>query len=142
MASDTDEDTQARDRSAGQLVNDLSEQTVRLVRQELELARAELTEKGKHAGIGAGLFGGGSLFGLYAVGALTAAAILGLSHAVASWLAALIVAAALGAIAGAAALAGRAQLRQGVPPVPERTVATVKEDVDYARERVMEGRGS
>lgn len=140
MAADTEEDRAARNRSTGQLVNDLSEQTVRLVRQELELARAELTEKGKHAGIGAGLFGGASVFGLYAIGALTAAAILALSHAVTSWLAALIVAAVLLAIAGVSALAGRSQIERGVPPVPEQTVETVKADVDYTRERAKEGR--
>jgi hypothetical protein len=142
MAADTEEDTRAAQRSIAELVDDLSEQTVKLVRQELQLARAELTEKGKHAGIGAGLFGGASMLGLFALGALTAAAILGLSHAVASWLAALIVAGALGLVAGAAALAGGAQLGRGVPPVPGQTLGTVKQDVDYARERAREGRAS
>ena len=77
--------------SAAELVKQLSEQTSRLVRQEVELAKAELTVKGKQAGIGAGLFGGAGVFGLYALGALTAAAIAALATAMATWLAALIV---------------------------------------------------
>ena len=90
----------ASEASLAELVRQLSEQTSRLARQELELAKAELAEKGKRAGIGAGMFGGAGIFGVYALGALVAAAILGLATAVAPWLAALIVTAALGAIAG------------------------------------------
>src|SRR3954463_4069348 len=94
-------DGQSSEASVAELVRQLSEQTSRLARQEVELAKAELAVKGKRAGIGAGMFGGAGLLGLYAVGALTAAAILALATAVASWLAALIVAAVLAAIAGA-----------------------------------------
>src|SRR5918912_1511324 len=106
--------------SAGDLVKQLSEQTSRLVRQEVELAKAELAEKGKRAGIGAGMFGGAGIFGLYAGGALTAAAILGLATAVAPWLAALIVAAVLGAIGGVLALTGKTKVQQATPPLPEQ----------------------
>src|SRR5947199_7194212 len=86
--------------STAELVKQLSEQTSRLARQEVELAKAELAEKGKRAGLGAGMFGGAGMFALYMMGALVAAAILGLATAVAAWLAALIVAAVLGGLAG------------------------------------------
>src|SRR5689334_11137088 len=93
--------------SAGELVKQLSEQTSRLVRQEMELAKAELAIKGKRAGIGAGMFGTAGLLGLYAVGALITAAIAALATAVDTWLAALIVAVVLGAAAGVVALMGK-----------------------------------
>ena len=128
------------DRSVAELLRQLSEQTTTLVRQELELAKVELTEKGKQAGIGAGMFGAAGMLGFYALGALTAAAILALGLAVAGWLAALIVAAALGIVAGGLALTGKERVARGVPPTPEQTVETVKEDVQYTRERAMEGR--
>jgi membrane protein len=111
-----------------------------LVRQELELAKAELTVKGKQAGIGAGMFGGAGLFALYGVGALIACAIIALATAVTPWLAALIVAVVLLAAAGVLALAGRARTARAVPPVPEQTVETIKEDVRYTKEHVAEAR--
>jgi hypothetical protein len=122
------------------LMRQLSEQTSTLVRQEMELARAELTEKGKQAGVGIGMFGAAGIVALYAVGGLTAALILVLSKAVDAWLAALIVAAVYGAVAGILALAGRTRVQRGVPPVPERTVETVKADVQATKQRAMEGR--
>jgi membrane protein len=131
---------QLRQRPTGELVKDLSAQMSTLVRQELELAKVELTAKGRQAGIGAGLFGGAGMLGLYGVGALVACAILALSTAVAGWLAALIVAVVLFAVAGVLALMGRSRARRAGPPVPEQTVATVKEDVRYTKEHVAEAR--
>ena len=128
------------DASTAELVKQLSEQTSRLARQEVELAKAELTTKGKRAGLGAGMFGGAGILALYMVGALTAAAILGLSKAVAPWLAALIVAAALGAIAGILALTGKREVQQAVPPVPEQATESVKEDVQVAKAHAQAGR--
>jgi uncharacterized membrane protein YqjE len=125
---------------AAELVKQLSEQTSRLVHQELELAKAELSEKGKRAGIGAGMFGGAGVFGLYALGALTAAVIAALATAVATWLAALIVAVVWGAIAGVMALMGKKKVQQAGPPVPEETVESVKEDVQWTKERAQQGR--
>src|SRR5881397_2749228 len=101
--------------SMAELVKQLSEQTSRLARQEVELAKAELAVKGKRAGVGAGMFGGAATFGLYAVGALVASAILALATAVAGWLAALIVTAVLGAIAGVLALQGKSKIAQATP---------------------------
>jgi len=128
------------DQPVGELIKQLSEQTTTLVRQELELARAELTAKGKQAGLGAGMFGGAGVFGLYAMGALTACLVLALSKAVDGWLAALIVAAAYGAVAGVLALSGRTKVQRGVPPVPEQAVESVKADVELAKQRAREGR--
>lgn len=128
------------ERSAAELLKQLSDQTATLVRHELELAKVELTTKGKQAGVGAGMVGAAGMVGLYALGALTAAIILALSLAVTGWLAALIVAGAYGVIAGGLAVSGKARVKRGVPPTPEQTVETVKEDVEYARERAKEGR--
>lgn len=128
------------DSSLASLVKQLSDQTTTLVRQEVDLAKAELAVKGKQAGVGAGMFGGAGMFALYAVGALTACLILALATAVTGWLAALIVSAIYGAIAGVLALTGKNKVKQGVPPVPEQTVESVKEDVEWTKQRVKEGR--
>jgi uncharacterized membrane protein YqjE len=132
--------TRQRERPTGELVKDLSTQVSTLVRQELELAKVELTAKGKQAGIGAGMFGGAGLFALYGVGALVTCAIIALATAVAPWLAALIVAVVLFAIAGVLALLGKARAQRAGPPMPEQTVATIKEDVRYTKEHVAEAR--
>lgn len=128
------------DRSTADLMRQLSEQTSALVRRELELARAEMTQKGKQAGLGIGMFGAAGIVALYAVGGLTACLILLLSKGMDGWLAALIITAVYAAIAGVLALTGRGRLQRGVPPVPEQTVETVKEDVQTTKQRAMEGR--
>ena len=128
------------DATVAELVKRLSEQTSRLARQEVELAKAELGEKGKRAGQGAGMFGGAGVFGLYALGALTAAAILALATAVAGWLSALIVALVYGAIAGVLALTGKKKVTQATPPVPEQATESVKEDVRWAKTHAQAGR--
>jgi len=132
MATDHDD---LREQSIGELLKRLSEETSTLVRQELELAKAEATQKGKEAGVGAGLFGGAGVTGLLALGALTAAIILALDLAMPGWLAALIVAIVYGAIAGVLALRGRDRFKQAGPPVPEQTIETVKEDARWAKTR-------
>src|SRR3954469_1420494 len=124
----------ASDAPMADLVRQLSEQTSTLVRHEMELARAELTQKGKQAGIGAGMFGGAGMLGFYAFGAITAAAILALATALDGWLAALIVAVVYGAVAGVLALTGKRKVQEAVPPAPERTVETVKEDVEWLKQ--------
>jgi len=124
----------------GDLLRELSEQTTTLVRQELELAKLELTEKGKRAGIGAGMFGGAGAAGFYALGALTAAVILLLATAMTAWLAALIVAVVYGAVAGGLALSGKSKIQQVGPPVPEQATESVKEDVQWTKTRAKQGR--
>jgi hypothetical protein len=128
------------DRSIADLMKQLSDQTATLVRQELDLAKAELTAKGKSAGLGAGMFGGAGVLGLYAVGALTACLILALSTGMAAWLAALIVTVVYGAIAGGLALTGKNKVKEGVPPIPEQAVESTKEDVQWTKQRAKQGR--
>jgi MFS family permease len=128
------------ERPVGELVKEATEQAQTLVRQEIELAKAELGEKGKKAGIGAGMFGGAGLFGLFAFGALTAAFIGAVDLAVPFWAAALIVAAVYGAIAGALALTGKNKVQEASPPVPEEAVDNVKEDVAWTKQRAQAGR--
>jgi len=134
MADGTVQDD-LRDRPVGELLKELSNQTTTLVRQELELAKAEMAEKGKRAGVGAGMFGAAGVVGLLALGALTAFFIMLLDGALANWLSALIVAVVYGAIAGVLALRGRTKVEEATPPVPEQTIETVKEDVEWAKTR-------
>jgi Putative Actinobacterial Holin-X, holin superfamily III len=133
-------DRELRERPVAELLRDLSEQTTTLVRQELELATAELAHKGKQAGVGGGLVAGAGVVGLLALGALTACIIAALSTAMATWLAALIVAVVYAAVAGALALVGKTRLNQATPATPEQTIETVKEDVQWAKNRAKSGR--
>jgi hypothetical protein len=122
----------ARDRPIGELVKDLSQQTSTLVRKEIELARAELQQKGKVAGKGAGLMAGAAVAGLLALGALTAGLIALLDKAMATWIAALIVMALWAVVAAVLAKAGQSALQRATPPAPQ-TVETVKEDIQWAK---------
>ena len=126
---------QLGDQSVSELVKQLSEQTATLVRQEMKLAQSELQEKGKKAGIGAGMFGAAGVFGLGAFGALTACLIALLATALDHvWLAAVIVAVVYAAIAAVLGLQGRNKIQEATPPAPQ-TVETVKEDVEWAKTR-------
>jgi uncharacterized membrane protein YqjE len=124
-----------RDHSIGELVKDLATETSTLVRQEIDLAKAEMTERGKRAGKGAGMLGAAALVGLLAAGALTACLIAALDKAMATWLAALVVTVVFGAIAAALAMTGRKQIQEAAPPVPEQAIDSVKEDVQWAKTR-------
>jgi uncharacterized membrane protein YqjE len=124
-----------RHHGVGELVKDLSGQFSTLVRQEVELAKAEMAEKGKKAGVGAGMLGGAGVAALMTVGSLTAFLIMALALALPAWASALIVTALRGAIAGALAQLGRDRLRAMGKPIPEKTVETVKEDVQWLRSR-------
>jgi uncharacterized membrane protein YqjE len=128
------------DRSIAELLQQLTEQTTRLAQKEIELAKAELAVKGKRVGLGAGAFSAAGLLAVLALGALTAAAILGLATAVENWLAAVIVAAVYLLVAGVLSLFGRNKVREATPPVPEQTTASIKQDVEYTKERAKEGR--
>jgi len=126
-------DPERRQLPLGDRVNQLAEGTSTLVRQELELAKAVMTQKGKKAGLGLGQLGGAGIVALYALGALTACLILALSTAMAGWLAALIVTVAYLLIAGGLAATGRTRVRKAAPSLPEETIRTVKEDVQWAK---------
>jgi uncharacterized membrane protein YqjE len=125
-----------RDQSFGDLFKQLSEQASALVRQEVELAKVEMREKGKRAGVGVGLMGGGGVLALGAFGALTAALILVLALWVDAWLACLIVTAVYGIGAAILAVTGKGKVQEAGPPVPEQTIETLKEDVQWARTRI------
>jgi uncharacterized membrane protein YqjE len=126
---------QASEQSLNELVQRASSQTASLVRKEIRLAQVELQEKGKRVGFGAGMFGGSGVVALYGVGALIAAAILGLATAVAGWLAALIVALVLFAVAGVLALSGKRQLQRATPPAPEAAIESVQTDIEEVKQR-------
>ena len=119
----------ADDEPIGALVHRLSEQIPELVRSELRLAQAELTEKGKRAGLGVGMFSAAGLLAFLGISTLVATAILALALVLPGWAAALIVAVLLFAGAGVAALVGKKEVEQATPPAPERAIAGVREDV-------------
>ncbi|MDQ3689064.1 MAG: phage holin family protein [Chloroflexota bacterium] len=122
-----------REEPIGELLKRLSSETTALVKMELDLAKAEMAQKGKEAGKGAGLLSGGAVAGLMALGSLTAFLILLLDGALANWLAALIVTLLWAAVAGVLALQGKEKLQDAGPPAPEQTIDTVKEDVQWAK---------
>jgi Flp pilus assembly protein TadB len=128
------------EQSLADLTRQLSLQTTQLARQEVELAKAELRAKGKRAAAGAGMFGGAGVFGFYAFGALTACIIAAIAQALDVWLAALIVAVVYGLVAAILALRGKRNVQQASPPVPERAVQSVKEDVRFTKQRAQETR--
>jgi len=125
-----------RDHSIGDLLKQLSEQTATLVRQELDLAKAEMQQKGKRAGVGIGMIGAGGVLALAAVGALTATLILVLSEWMDAWLAALIVTLVYAAGAAVLGLQGKEKVGEATPPVPEQTIDTLKEDAQWAKTQV------
>jgi len=132
MTADGHQD--ARDRGIGELVKDLANQTSTLVRQEIKLAQAEVTQKGKVAGKGAGLLAGADVFALAMLGALTTVLISALDQAMDTWLAALIVTVLWAVVAAVLAKAGQNSLKRATPPAPQ-TVDTVKEDIQWAKTR-------
>jgi uncharacterized membrane protein YqjE len=131
--------TTPREKSMGELFNELSTDLSTLVRQELQLARAEMTEKGKQAGFGAGMFGGAGIVVLLAAGTLSACLIGALSLAVHVWLAALIVTCAYLVLAGVLALIAKQRVTRATPPVPKQTVETMKEDMQWAKTQLPSG---
>jgi uncharacterized membrane protein YqjE len=135
-------DTRARERPTAELLRELADQTTTLVRKEIELAKVEVSAKGKEAATGAGMFGAAGLFGVFAFGALTACLILALAELVPAWLAALIVAAIYGAVAGVLALRGRTRVQHATPPVPEQAVESTKEDLEWVKTRAKSERAS
>ena len=139
MAQVNEPDPTLREKSMGELFKDLSTDLSTLVRQEMQLARAEMTEKGKQAGLGVGMFGGAGIVALLAAGTLSACLIAALSLAMHVWLAALIVTAVYVAVAAVLALVAKQRVTQATPPMPEQTVETVKEDVQWAKTQLPSG---
>ena len=125
--------TQPPDETLGAVVHRLAEQIPELVRSEIRLAQAEMTEKGKRAGAGIGLFSAAGLLALYGVGVLLACAVIALDLVLPLWLAALIVGVVLLAVAGVAALMGKKEISEATPAAPEKAIAGVKADVEAAK---------
>jgi uncharacterized membrane protein YqjE len=126
---------QLRERGMGDLVKELSGQVSTLMRQEVDLAKAEMAEKGKKAGVGAGLLGGAVVGALMMLGSLTAFLIVALALAIPAWAAALIATVVWAGVAGVLALLGRDRLRVMGKTVPEKTIESVKEDVQWLKGR-------
>jgi uncharacterized membrane protein YqjE len=129
---------EARERGIGELVKDLASQTSTLVRQEIKLAKAEVTEQGKSAGRGAGYYAGAGVAALLMLGALTALIIVVLDSFLGLWLAILIVTVLWGIAAAVLAQMGRKEMRQATPPA-QQTVETVKEDIQWAKTQTGSG---
>ena len=138
MATSTD--NELREQSIGELLKQLAQETSTLVRQELDLAKAEMAQKGRRAGPGIGMVGAAGVVGLGALGALTAFFILALDGAMPNWLAALLVALAYAAVAGLLYLRGKGRVQDAGKPIPEQTIETLKEDVQWAKTRTGSGR--
>ena len=140
MATGSDPDGRLREQPMGELFKQLSEDLSTLVRQEMKLAQAEMTEKGKKAGIGIGMFGGAGVVSFLALQALTVCLIGLLAEAMDVWVAALIITVIYAAGAGVLALNGKKQVSEATPPVPEQTAETLKEDVQWAKTQLPSGR--
>ena len=122
--------------STGELIGQLSEQLTRLVRDEVRLAQAEVTQKAKKLGVGIGLFGGAGVVALLGVGALVTAAILALALVLPGWAAGLIVAVVLLLVAGGLALLGKKDVQQAAPPLPTDTLASLQADIDTVKQGI------
>jgi uncharacterized membrane protein YqjE len=129
-----------REEPLAELFRRLSDDVSTLVRQELRLAQAEMTAKGRRAGVGLGMFGGAGLVAVLALGALTTCLIAALATGMDVWAAALIVTVVYGVIAAALAVNGKSRVGEATPPLPEQTVETVKEDVQWAKTQLPSGK--
>jgi hypothetical protein len=136
----TNRGAELRERPLGEIARDLTRDVTLLVRQEVELAKAEMAQKGRVAAPGLGMIGGAGVVGLMAAGALTAFLILGGSIFLPEWLSALIVAAVLAAVAYVLVKQGKERVEEAGAPVPEQTIETVKEDVEWAKTRATSAR--
>jgi uncharacterized membrane protein YqjE len=141
MQEPTNDDVHARIRddlheaSLGEVAKQLTQDVSMLIKQEVALAKAELSEKGKQLGVGGALLGGAAVAGWMALVALTLCLVFLLALAMPTWVAALIVTVIWAAMAGVLALRGRDRIKAGSPPVPEQTIETVKEDVQWLKNR-------
>jgi len=125
--------TEHADNRSTDLAGDLARQVTTLIHHEIELAKVEMSDKGKRAGIGAGMFGAAAVLALFGLGALTACAVAALALVLAVWLSALIVGAAYLLAGGCAALVGRRQIARATPPVPTEAMESSKEDVTWLK---------
>jgi hypothetical protein len=132
--------TELRERPLGEIARELSRDVSLLVRQEVELAKAEMAQKGRVAAPGLGMIGGAGVVGLMAAGALTASLILVLSIFLPEWLSALAVGVVLAAVAYLLIKQGKERVGEAGAPVPQQTIETVKEDLEWAKTRATSAR--
>ena len=140
MQASNQADNELRERPLGEVAKDLTSDLSLLVRQEIELAKAEMTQKGRTAAPGLGMFGGASIVALCAAGALTASLVLVFSLFLPEWAAALIIGAALAATAYLLVRQGKERVADAGKPIPEQTIETVKEDVEWAKTQASSAR--
>jgi VIT1/CCC1 family predicted Fe2+/Mn2+ transporter len=140
MATRNETENELRERPIGEVARELTSDLSLLMRQEIELAKAEMTEKGRTAAPGLGMFGGAGIVALCAAGAVTAFLVLVLSLFLPDWAAALIVGAVLAAVAYVLVRQGKERVAEAGKPVPEQTIETVKEDVEWAKTRASSAR--
>ena len=133
-------DLSRREESMGELFKELSDDLSTLMRQELALAQAEMTKKGKQVGLGIGMLGAAGIVGVVTYLAFTAALIALLSTAMRVWIAALIITVLYAIVAGILALTGKNRVAEATPPVPEQTTETLKEDVQWAKTQMPSGK--
>jgi uncharacterized membrane protein YqjE len=133
--SNSSVETEPERRGASQLVNDLSSQVSNLVRLEVALAKAEMSEKGKEVALAAAMLAVAAIAGLLMVGSLTAFLIILLASWLPGWAGALIVTAGWTLVAGLSGLLGRRRVGQVGAPIPEQTIETLKEDVRWLKSR-------
>jgi hypothetical protein len=140
MATKDESGNELRERPIGDVARDLTSDLSLLLRQEIDLAKAEMSEKGRTAAPGLGMLGGAGVVALCAAGALTAFLVLVLAIFLPEWAAALITGAVLAAVAYVLAKQGKERVADAGAPVPEQTIETVKEDVEWAKTRASSAR--
>jgi VIT1/CCC1 family predicted Fe2+/Mn2+ transporter len=140
MATRNETENQLRERPIGEVAKELTSDLSLLMRQEIQLAKAEMAQKGRTAAPGLGMFGGAGIVALCAAGALTAFVVLVFSLFLPEWAAALIVGAVLAAVAYVLVRQGKERVSDAGKPVPEQTIETVKEDVEWAKNRASSAR--
>ena len=140
MATGNHTENGLRERPIGEVAKSLTSDLSLLLRQEIDLAKAEMAEKGRTAAPGLGMFGGAGIVGLCAAGAVTAFLILVLSTFLPDWAAALVVGAVLATVAYVLVQQGKERVADAGAPVPEQTIETLKEDVDWAKTRASSAR--
>ena len=140
MSTSTESTLGRRDEPLGEVARDLTRDLSLLVRHEVQLAKAEMAEKGRIAAPGVGMIGGATVAALLAGGALTAATILALAIFLPEWLAALLVGAVLAVVAYVLVKQGKERVAEAGAPIPEQTIETVKEDVEWAKTQASSAR--
>jgi hypothetical protein len=140
METRNENEKELRERPLGEVAKELTGDVSLLIRQEIELAKAEMTQKGRTAASGLGMFGGAGIVVLCAAGALTAFLVLLFSIFLPEWAAALIIGAVLAAVAYLLVRQGKERVSDAGKPIPEQTIETVKEDVEWTKTRASSAR--